>query len=96
MTEKLSVRNWTFWDLWLQKILRNLASMKFQMLLLLYVPVIYGIFSGHWDSHMWYSKIDPKIGLGFLGGGYVTLALGRVYAQTKLIENGNKQTNNDK
>ncbi len=93
---KLSVRDWTFWDLWLQKLFRNLASMKLQMLLLLYVPVIIGMFSGHWDNHTWVSKIDPKIGLGFLGGGYVTLALGRVYAQTKLIENGNNQPNSDK
>lgn len=93
---KLSVSNMTFWDMWLQKIFRNLASMKFQMLLLLYIPVIIGIFSGHWAKDVWVSKIDPKIGLGFLGGGYVTLALGRVYARTKLTENNSNHLDCDK
>lgn len=76
----------SFWDLWIQKIFRNFASIKFQMLILLYVPVIYGIFDGKWVADAWVSKISPVTGLGFLGGGYVTLALGRIYARTKLQE----------
>ena len=33
--------------------------------------------------------IAAATGLSFLGGGFVTLALGRIYAKTKLKENGN-------
>lgn len=76
----------SFWDLWFQKIFRNMASIKFQMLLLIYVPIIYGMFEGKWVNNAWTSKIPATIGLGFLGGGYVTLALGRIYAKTRLKE----------
>lgn len=76
----------SFWDLWIQKIFRNIASIKFQMLILLYIPIIYGIFDGRWVSNAWISKISPATGLAFLGGGYVTLALGRIYAKTRLQE----------
>ena len=89
MDEKLSIKDWTFWDMWFQKIFRNLASMKFQMLLLLYIPVVIGIFSGSFVNGVWVSKISATVGLSFLGGGYVTLAGTRIYAQTKLTENGN-------
>jgi len=84
--QKISFFNKTFWDLWLQKMFRNIASLKFQMLLLLYVPVIYGMFEGKWVNDVWISKIGVVAGLGFLGGGYITLALGRIYAQTRLQE----------
>jgi len=78
---------WTrFWKLWVQKILRNVASMKFQWLLLLYVPVIYGMFEGSWHGEKWIAKIPATIGLSFLGGGFVTLALGRIYSKTHLQE----------
>jgi len=75
-----------FWKLWVQKIFRNVASMKFQWLLLLYVPTIYGMFEGKWISNIWVAKIPATLGLSFLGGGFVTLALGRIYSQTKLKE----------
>ena len=45
MSENVTVFGRTFWDLWLQKIFRNLASMKFQWMLLLYVPVVWGMFN---------------------------------------------------
>lgn len=82
----LSIYDRTFWDIWAQKLLRNVASMKFQWLLLLYIPTIWGMF------HMIPGKTPPEpwissaIGLGFLGGGFVTLALGRMIAKTKLTE----------
>lgn len=84
--QQISFFNKTFWDLWLQKIFRNFASLKFQMLLLLYIPVVYGMFNGHWVKDVWTPKIGVAVGLGFLGGGYITLALGRIYAQTRLQE----------
>jgi hypothetical protein len=96
MADKLTITDGTFWDLWIQKIFRNLASMKFQMLLLLYIPVVIGMFSGTWINGVWVSKISTTVGLGFLGGGYITLALGRIYAKTKLTENGNGELDTDK
>jgi hypothetical protein len=83
---ELTVYNRSFWDLWVQKILRNFASIKYQMLILLYVPIIYGMFQGKWVDDVWVAKISATVGLAFLGGGYVTLALGRIYAQTRLKE----------
>jgi len=89
-----------FWKLWVQKLLRNLASMKFQWLLLLYIPTIYGMFQGKWLANTWVAKISPTLGLSFLGGGFVTLALGRIYAQTKLKDDSSdpidKTLNTDK
>ena len=73
-----------FWDLWFQKIFRNFASMKFQLLILLYIPVVWGMFtirSG--TNEPW---ISATLGLGFLGGGYVTLATSRFLAKTNLVE----------
>jgi len=87
--EKVTICNKTFWDLWVQKIFRNLASMKFQWLLLLYVPVIWGMFHIIPNTTPPAPWIPAATGLGFLGGGFVTLALGRIYAKTKLKENGN-------
>jgi len=59
--------------------------MKFQLLIMLYIPTMYGIFKGQWNAAgEWMSIISPETGLAFLGGGYVTLALGRIYAQTRL------------
>jgi len=91
----LTVYNRSFWDLWIQKIFRNLASLKFQLLILLYIPIIYGMFDGKWVKDVWQAKISAVVGLGFLGGGYVTLALGRIYAQTKL-EDEDTETLDDK
>ena len=75
-----------FWRLWLQKVIKNLSSMKFQWMLLLYIPVIYGMFSGEWVENKWISKITPEVGLTFLGGGFVTLAGTRLYAKTRIQE----------
>ena len=33
----ISIFEKTFWDLWLQKLFRNIASVKYQWLMLLYV-----------------------------------------------------------
>jgi len=78
----LSVFNYSFWDLWLQKNLRNIASVKYQWLFFLYVPVIYGMFNeGLTKGQPW---ISATLGLGFLGGGFVTLALGRLITNTAL------------
>ena len=87
----LSIVKGNFWDLWLQKILRNFASMKFQWMVILYVPTIWGMFNikpGSDPAEPW---ISAALGLGFLGGGFITLATSRIVARTKLVEpkNGN-------
>jgi O-antigen/teichoic acid export membrane protein len=89
---KLSIKNSTFWDLWVQKLLRNVASVKYQWLLFLYIPVIWGMF--HLKPPVPPAVVgDPwisaSVGLTFLGGGFITLATTRIIARTKLTENGN-------
>jgi len=73
-----------FWRFWLQKLLRNIASVKYQWLLLLYIPTIYGMFSGHWVDDKWIGKIGSIEGLAFLGGGFITLAGVKMYTKLKL------------
>lgn len=87
MNEELSFFSKRFWDLWLMKIFRNFASMKFQWMLLLYVPVIWGMFNIKNATEPW---IPAVAGLSFLGGGFITLAASRIIARTKLTENGNE------
>jgi len=92
----LTVCNMTFWDKWLQKLFRNLASMKFQWLLLLYIPVIWGMFNlipGTKEPTPW---ISATVGLGFLGGGFITLATSRIIARTKLTESKSDELDTDK
>lgn len=75
-----------FWYQWFQKMLRNVASMKFQWLVLMYIPVIWGMFNiprGSTTGEPW---ISATAGLTFLGGGFVTLATSRIIARTKLTE----------
>jgi hypothetical protein len=74
--------------------LRNVASMKFQWLLLLYIPVIWGMFNMMPDNKTpW---ISATIGLAFLGGGFVTLATSRIVARTKLANGTNGDLDTDK
>lgn len=85
MSDKVTIFGRSFWDLLVQKIFRNLASVKFQWLLLLYVPVVWGMF--HFPpggTEPWISAVE---GLSFLGGGFITLATSRIIARTKLTEN---------
>lgn len=78
-----------FFNLWLRKIFRNIASMKFQWLLLLYIPTIWGMFNlipGVKEPTPW---ISADVGLGFLGAGFVVLATSRIIARTKLTNGTN-------
>lgn len=85
--EKITFFGKSFWDLWLQKIFRNLASVKYQWLVLMYIPVIWGMF--HIPPGAKEPWISATAGLTFLGGGFVTLATSRIIARTKLTENPN-------
>lgn len=96
MTEdKLTFFGKHFWDLWLMKIFRGFASVKYQWLALLYVPTIWGMF--HIRAGTTEPWISASLGLGFLGGGFITLAGSRIIARTKLTENpSDKELDTDK
>lgn len=99
--QDLSFFKKTFWDLWLQKVFRNIASMKFQWLAILYIPVVYGMFDGQWvkladNTVQWVSKVGVKEGLVFLGGGFVTLATSRIIARTSLTKDSNGDLDTEK
>jgi len=81
--EKISFFSRSFWDLWLQKMFRNVASVKYQWLLFLYIPIIWGMFNIRpGTTEPW---ISAALGLGFLGGGFITLAGTRLIANTSLF-----------
>ena len=94
--EKLSIFKRSFWDVWIQKLLRNVASMKFQWLLLLYIPTIWGMFHMNEAVKPIAPWISAELGLGFLGGGFITLATSRIIARTKLTEDTNAEFDTDK
>ncbi len=85
--ERLSIFKGNFWDLWVQKLLRNVASMKFQWMVILCAIVVYGMFfetiPGTVPPQPY---ISAQLGLSFLGGGFITLATSRIIARTKLTE----------
>jgi len=82
--KKISAFNKTFWDLWIQKVFRNVASVKYQWMVFIYLPVIWGMFHlSPVTNAPWISDIA---GLTFLGGGFITLATCRIIAKTKLNE----------
>jgi hypothetical protein len=83
--EKITFFGKSFWDLWLMKIFRGFASVKYQWLTLLYVPTIWGMF--HIREGTTEPWISAALGLGFLGGGFLTLATSRIIAKTRLTEN---------
>ena len=94
--KKLSVFSKTFIDMFLQKLLRNIASMKFQWLLLLYIPTIWGMLNlipGMTEPTPW---ISAEVGLSFLGGGFVVLATSRIIARTKLTNGTNGDLDTEK
>jgi hypothetical protein len=93
--EKISIARGNFWDLWGQKMFRNLASMKFQWMTILCVIVVYGMFFKT-AAGTEIPYISAELGLGFLGGGFITLATSRIIARTKLTEPSNGELDTDK
>ena len=72
-----------FWDLFLMKCFRNIASVKYQWLFFIYVPIIWGMFNIRPETkEPW---ISAALGLSFLGGGFITLATSRIIINTKLV-----------
>lgn len=87
--EDLSILSCKFWDLWLMKMARNMSSMKFISMMFVYTPIVILMFSGSWVDGEWVSKVSTAVGVSAITGGLVTLILGRVYADTRLKQNGN-------
>lgn len=84
MKERLSIFEKTFWDFFSQKCFRNIASVKYQWMLFLYIPIIWGMFNINEKTGLpWIPSVE---GLAFLGGGFITLATTRIIARTKLKE----------
>jgi len=94
--ESITICNITFWDLWIQKLLRNFASMKFQWMVILYIPVVWGMFHMQPGTDPLTPWISTELGLGFLGGGFITLATSRIIARTKLTEPSNAELDTEK
>ena len=80
----LSVFNRSFWDLWLQKIFRNLASVKYQFMIAFFWLIVYGMFVGKDTDGSPY--ISTTAGLAFLAGGFITLVTSRIVIRTSLVE----------
>jgi len=81
--EKVSMWDRSFWDLWMQKILRNFASVKYQFMVAFFTVVIYGMFGA--DTADGTALLSMKDGLLFLGGGFITLMTGRIAMRSSLI-----------
>lgn len=81
--KKISIFDRTFWDLWFQKMFRNFASVKYQFMLLFYVLIAIGMFTKGSGDQVY---ISAPLGLGFLSGGFITLATTRIIMRTKLTE----------
>jgi hypothetical protein len=81
--DRLSVFGANFWDLWLQKVFRNFASVKFQWMTVLYLTTVFAMFTTDRLGDAW---ISAELGFGFLGGGFVTFCTARIIANTRLTE----------
>jgi hypothetical protein len=81
---KISALDKSFWDLWLQKVFRNFASVKYQFMVFFFWLVVYGMFFEKNKDGI--SFISSTEGLTFLGGGFITLAVSRIVLRTSLFE----------
>ena len=82
--DKISIFDCSFWDLWAQKMLRNVASVKYQLLILYSSVIVYGMFF-KFDAKG-EPFINAAVGLGFMGGGMISLITARLAARTSLFE----------
>ena len=81
---KISALDRSFWDLWVQKIFRNFASVKYQFMVFFFWLIVYGMFFEKTKEGLPF--ISATEGLAFLGGGFITLAVSRIVMRTSLIE----------
>jgi len=81
---KISILNRSFWDLWLQKIFRNIASVKYQFMVAFFWLVVYGMFVE--KTAKGEPFISATVGLAFLGGGFISLVTSRLMMRSSLFE----------
>jgi len=93
MEPRLSVFNRTFWDLFIQKCLRNVASVKYQFMAAFFWLVVYGMFFVKDEAGK--SFISSVEGLAFLGGGFITLVTSRIVIRTSLFDPKDKDKDLD-
>lgn len=90
---RITIYDGSFWDLWLQKILRNIASVKYQFMVAFFTIVTAGMFFVDINGT---PLISPSLGLGFLGGGFIALATSRIYIRTKLTDTDEEEEHDRK
>jgi len=81
--DKLSIFDRSFWDIWIQKLLRNVASVKYQLLIMYSTIIIIGMFVEKTKTGEPF--ISAAAGLAFLCGGMITLISTRLVARTNLF-----------
>ena len=81
--EKVTMWDRSFWDLWLQKIFRNFASVKYQFMIAFFTVIVYGMFFGENDKGA--PLLSMVEGLAFMGGGFITLVTSRIAMRSSLF-----------
>ncbi len=81
--DKITIFDRSFWDLWIQKLLRNTASIKYQFMVAFFWLVTYGMFIA--ENADGTSFISATAGLAFLSGGFITLVTSRLVVRTSLF-----------
>lgn len=82
--EKISIFDRSFWDLWAQKVLRNVASVKYQFMVAFFWLILHGMFIEKTTTGE--PLIGVTVGLGFLSGGFITLVTSRLVIRTSLFD----------
>lgn len=75
-TEELTIFEHRFWDLCVQKVLRNFTSMKFLIFIFIYWASVWGLVRG---------KISDAVFASIVISGLVVVASANVYTDTKLL-----------
>lgn len=82
--KRVSICDRSFWDLWAQKVFRNVASVKYQFMVAFFWLIVYGMFVAKGPDGT--AFIGPELGLTFLGGGFITLVTSRMAIRTALFQ----------
>jgi len=77
MLDELTIKKFKFWDLWVQKHLRNFASFKLLLFLLILLPSVYLV----------YNKFITGSNFALIiTSGAAVVATGRVYEKVSLMQ----------
>jgi len=84
VSDKLTIFGKSFWDMWVQKVLRNIASVKYQFMAAFFYLISHGMFVAKGTDGNF--LISPTEGLAFLSAGFISLATSRIVMRTSLFE----------